>query len=273
MYRQANKSRSRLCWLIVAVVVIASDIAPASSQDAKSALINDLISANHILARENIVDSFGHVSVRHPDNPARFLMTQARSPEQVSADDVMELDLDGKPLNGDDRPTYGERFIHAEIYRARPDVNAVVHNHSPTLIPFGVTKVPLRPVVNTAAFLAQGAPVFDPREEFGPTNLLVTDAARGRALASALGDRPLALMRGHGVVIVAGDVRRAVLRAVYAEMNAELLLQTLSMNTPITYMTPEEGAVMERYYDGSGPMRGTNRFWDNLKARLAQPPR
>lgn len=265
---------SRLIWIfrrfalyLVAALIFGTPIS-ARSQEVPRSLIEDLVTANHILAKQGIVDSFGHVSVRHPTIPDHFLMSQAKAPARVTADDIVEFDLDGNPINGNGRQFYSERFIHAEIYRARKDVNAVIHSHSPTMIPFGVTNIPLRSIVNTAAFLASGAPVFDLRKTHGMTNLLVTDPGRGKALAAVLGNYAVALMRGHGVTVVAANVRRAVIRSVYAELNAKLLWQALTMNSPITYLSPEEGAIQEAYFDEAGPGHATDRFWENLKSDM-----
>src|SRR5262249_46601145 len=151
------------------------------------------VAANRILYRQGVVDGFGHVSARHPARNDRFLLSPAKAPGRVTADAIMEFDLDGNAVDGGGRPVYSDRFIHAEVYKARPDANAVVHSHSPSVIPFSVTQVSLRAVSNTGSFLAAGVPVFDMRRAFGMTNNLVTDGARGKALAEALADRPVAL--------------------------------------------------------------------------------
>jgi ribulose-5-phosphate 4-epimerase/fuculose-1-phosphate aldolase len=215
-----------------------------SGADMKT-LIDDLVAANRILYRQGVVDGFGHVSARHPTRPDRFLLSEAKAPGRVTADDIMEFDLEGKPIDGRDRPIYSERFIHSEVYKARPDVNAVIHSHSPTVIPFSVTQVPLRPVHNTASFLAPEVPVFEMRKAAGMTNNLVTNGARGKALAETLGDRPVALLRGHGNVVVGPDIRRTVSRAIYTEVNARMLLQAVMLGGPITYIDPEENKLIE----------------------------
>src|SRR5215470_19242614 len=161
-------------------------------------VIGDLVAGNHILANENVLDGYGHISVRHPANKNRFLLSRSLAPESVTAADIMEHDLEGNPVDAKGRTPYKERFIHSEIYRVRPDVNAVVHCHTPSLIPFGVVKVPLRPMYHQSAFLAAGVPVFEIREAGGMTNMLVETVALGRALAKTLADKPAALMRGHG---------------------------------------------------------------------------
>jgi ribulose-5-phosphate 4-epimerase/fuculose-1-phosphate aldolase len=246
MYRD-GWARYLLGSLIIVFVTLPALSIAASAQSVTDlkALIDDLVAANRILYRQGVVDGFGHVSARHPARPDRFLMSAAKAPGRVTAEDIMELDLDGKAIDGRDRPTYSERFIHSEVYKARPDVNAVIHSHSPTVIPFSVTQVPLRAVHNTASFLASGVPVFEMRKAAGMTNNLVNDAARGKALAETLGDRPVALLRGHGNVVVGPDVRRTVSRAIYTEVNARMLLQAVMLGGPITYIDPEENKLIE----------------------------
>ena len=184
--------------VVLAIAATLPSRASAQSNPDLKALIDDLVAANRILYRQGVVDGFGHVSVRHPARADRFLLSAAKAPGRVTAEDIMEFDLDGKAIDGRDRTVYSERFIHSEVYKARADVNAVVHSHSPTVIPFSVTKVPLRPVHNTASFLAPEVPVFEMRNVAGMTNNLVTNSARGKALVEVLGDRPVALLRGHG---------------------------------------------------------------------------
>jgi ribulose-5-phosphate 4-epimerase/fuculose-1-phosphate aldolase len=259
--RQKNRMPSVLVAVFVALAAIASGTpALAQSSDLKT-LIDDLVAANRILYRQGVVDGFGHVSVRHPNQPDRFLRAAAKAPGRVTADDIMEFDLDAKPIDARDRPIYSERFIHSEVYKARPDVAAVIHSHSPTVIPFSVTQVPLRPVHNTASFLAAGVPVFEMRKVAGMTDNLVTDAARGRALAETLGNRPVALLRGHGNVVVGPDVRRAVARAIYTEVNARMLLQAVMLGGPIIYIDPEENKAIESGRGTQIPGHSVDRVW------------
>jgi ribulose-5-phosphate 4-epimerase/fuculose-1-phosphate aldolase len=203
-------------------------------------LIEDLVAANHILATEGIVDGYGHVSVRSPRNKERFFLSRSLAPESVTAADILEHGIDGEAIDAKGKTSYKERFIHSEIYRARPDVNAVVHCHAPSLIPFGVTKVPLRPMYHQSAFLAAGVPVFEIREAGGMTNMLVETAALGRALAKTLADKPAALMRGHGAVVVADTIPNVVGRSIYLEINARVQAQAIALGGPITYIDPEE---------------------------------
>jgi ribulose-5-phosphate 4-epimerase/fuculose-1-phosphate aldolase len=241
--------------------VLALPAAPVLAQAEMKALIDDLVAANRILYRQGVVDGFGHISARHPNRPDRFLMSAAKAPGRVTADDIMEFDLDANPIDGKERPIYSERFIHSEVYKARADVNAVIHSHSPTVIPFSVTQVPLRAVHNTASFLAAGVPVFEMRRAAGMTNNLVTDSARGKALVDTLGDRPVALLRGHGNVVVGPDVRRTVSRAIYTEVNARMQLQAVMLGGPITFIDPEENKQIESGRGTRTTGHGVDRTW------------
>jgi HCOMODA/2-hydroxy-3-carboxy-muconic semialdehyde decarboxylase len=224
------------------------------------AVIGDLVVGNRILYVQDVVDGYGHISARHPHRPDRFLMSRARAPGLVVAADIMEFGLDGELVHADERPIYSERFIHSEVYKARPDVNAVVHSHSPTVVPFSVTQVPLRPI--RAAFLYPEVPVFDTRASAGWTNLLISNSALGQALAQKLGNNSVALLRGHGNVVVAPSVRVAVYRAIYTEANAKLLLQAMMLGGPITYLAPEEAALMEKDQARKRPGHGHDRTWE-----------
>jgi ribulose-5-phosphate 4-epimerase/fuculose-1-phosphate aldolase len=259
--RRSCARRSLLCWLGVLALLAAGDLrASAQSPDLK-ALIDDLVAANRILYRQGVVDGFGHVSARHPTQADRFLMAAAKAPGRVGAEDIMEFDLDAKPIDQRGRPIYSERFIHSEVYKARGDVTAVIHSHSPTVIPFSVTQVPLRAVHNTASFLAAGVPVFEMRRVAGMSNNLVTDAMRGRALAETLGDRPVALLRGHGNVVVGPDLRRTVARAIYTEVNARMLLQAVMLGGPITFIDPEENKLIEAGRGAQITGHSVDRVW------------
>ncbi len=186
--------------------------------------LQDLVLANHILFNEGVLDGFGHVSTRDPSNPGRFHIARMIAPALVTADDILEVDLDGVVHDNQNRRTYAERFIHSEIYRARPDVRSVVHSHSPTVIPFGVTGTRLRPVCHMSGFLGNETPVYEIRDFAGErSSLLVTDRELGKALADTLGARNVALMRGHGSVATGSSIRQAVYRAIYTEINASSL--------------------------------------------------
>lgn len=210
-----------------------------------AAALDELVTANRILAREAVVDAFGHVSLRHPGEAGRFWLSRARAPECIEAGDIMTFELDGTPVDPAGRKPYAERFIHAAIYEARQDVRAVVHNHSPAVIPFGVTGTPLRPLMHMCASMGSRVPVWDSRDRFGDTNLLVTAMPMARDLAAALGDRPVALMRGHGCVVAGGSLREVVFNAVYLQLNAELQ-QKASALGDITFLTEGEVAAILR---------------------------
>jgi ribulose-5-phosphate 4-epimerase/fuculose-1-phosphate aldolase len=227
---------------------------PASAGPVDPGLVDDLVAANRILADQGVVDGYGHVSVRHPADPQRYLLSRSIAPELVTAADVMEYDLDGSAVDARGRTSYLERFIHGEIYRVRPDVKAVVHNHSPSVIPFGVSTVPLRPLYHMSAFLGGGVPVFDIRAAAGQaTDMLVRTSALGRALAQTLRDRPVALMRGHGAVVVGDTLPRVVFRSVYTEVNARLQAQAMALGGPVTYLDDEEARRAEASVGGTIP--------------------
>jgi ribulose-5-phosphate 4-epimerase/fuculose-1-phosphate aldolase len=227
-------------------------------------LLRDLVLANRILAHEGVMDAFGHVSVRHPDDPSRFIIARSLGPELVTEADLQLFALDGEQVGGDPRPPYAERFIHGAVYEARPDVQAVCHNHAPSIIPFSVTGVPLRPIFHVAASIGAELPVWDIAAEFGETDMLVRNIEQGRSLAQALGGRRVALMRGHGSVIAGPDVRVVTSTGVYLEQNARLLLQALALGE-VRYLS--EGEV-ERAGASSGSSLGLERAWTTWCRRL-----
>jgi len=204
------------------------------------ALLEDLVAANRILAQEGVLDGYGHVSVRHDKNASHYLIARSIAPELVTVDDIVELDLDSNPVDGGTRKLYLERFIHGEIYKLRPDVHAVVHHHAPAIVPFSISKVPLKPVYHMSAFVGFGVPIFEIREAGGMTDMLVRTPQLGLALAKTLGDKPAALMRGHGAVVVGANIIEAVGRSVYLQMNARLQAQAMALGEPLTYLDPEE---------------------------------
>ena len=211
---------------------------PAGPVDA--GLIEDLVAASRILAKHGVLDAWGHVSIRHPGNPQRYLLSRARAPALVTAEDIMEFDLDSNPIDQRDRRVFVERFIHGSAYKARADVNAVVHSHSPTVIPFSGTGGPLKPLSHIASFLCDEPPVWEIRDVGITQGLLVTNNEQGGSLAKKLGGKPVCLMRGHGNVVVAPDIRRCVHRALYTEVNAQQLAIALSFRRPITFISPDE---------------------------------
>ena len=248
-------------FLLAGGVPLAHAQAPASGGPVDQALIDDLVAASRILADQGVLDAYGHVSIRHPSNPNRYLIARAMSPADVTAADIMEFDLDSNPVDRRGRSMFLERFIHGEIYKARPDVMAVIHSHSPGVIPFGITNVALRPVFHTASFLWVGVPVFEIRDAGGMTNMLVGNGDLAKALAATLGDKPVALIRGHGDVVVGPTVKRATIRAVYTEVNARLQTIALGLGGPINYISPEEGALRDKNPGEEG------RAWDGWKAK------
>ncbi len=232
--------------------------APASAGTPDPELILDLIAANRTLASHGIVDAYGHVSVRHNLDPNRFLMAAARAPALVTEADIIEYTLDGVPVDLRGRSQYSERFIHAEIYKARPDVISVVHNHSPSVIPFGISDVPIKPVYHMSAFIGEGLPIYDIRDESGMTNMLVNNPVKGGALAAELGDATAVLMRGHGVAVTGSSIPFAVARSIYLEVNAAIQLQAIGLGGSVTYLDPAEAReVLE-----AGENRGYDRPWE-----------
>ena len=234
--------------------------ARAEVSTADPALIEDLVAANRILAALEIVDGYGHVSVRHDKNPDHYLIARSIAPESVAARDILELDLDSKPVGGGDAKMYLERFIHGEIYKVRPDVKAVVHNHSAAVIPFGVTGAQLRPIYHMAGFIGRGVPTFEIRDAGGETDMLIKTPELGAALARTLGDKPAALMRGHGAVVVGDSLPQVVGRSYYLQMNAKLQAQAMALGGEVNYLDAEEAHKT----DGFG---GYERAWDLWKRK------
>jgi HCOMODA/2-hydroxy-3-carboxy-muconic semialdehyde decarboxylase len=238
--------------------------APSTSGGAVSpSLLEDLAVAYRILAMEGVIDAYGHVSVRHPANPNRFLMSRSLGPALVTAADILEYDIDSNPVDPQGRNSVLERFIHGEIYRARPDVMVVVHSHAPSVIPFSITQVPLRPVFHMATFLHKGVPVWDSRSVKDPAaaTLLVRNNVIGRSLAATLADKTVALLRGHGNVVVGPNLQVTVRDAIYTEVNAKMQIIAMGLGGPVTYISSEEGMAVEK-------MPGdTQRGWDLWKRK------
>lgn len=225
--------------------------APASAGPPDPALIDDLVVANHILFDQGVVDGFGHISVRHDKDPNRYLLARSMAPALVAADDIMEFDLESTPVDPHGRTPYLERFIHGEIYKVRPDVVAIVHSHSVSVIPFADTQITLKPMNHIAGFLGTGAPVFDISTAGGPaTDMLIRNNALGKALATTLGPHPVALMRGHGSVTVAQSIKHVVFRAVYTEVNARIEAEALAMGGKPEFLNPQEAAAAMKTNDG-----------------------
>lgn len=212
-------------------------------------LIQDLVIANRILAQEEVVDAYGHVSVRHPDNPERFLIARSLAPELVGRADIVELDLAGRPVREEGRSLYLERFIHAAIFAARPDVMAVIHAHAEDTLPFGITQeTRLRPVIHSGSFIGSEAPVWDIADKFGDTNLLVTNMAQAEDLAQCLGANSVALMRGHGFAAAARSLIEVVRLSVYLPRNARALIRAKQLGGEVRYLSPGEIEARNRGY-------------------------
>src|SRR5882724_1514517 len=225
-------------------------------------LLNDLVIANRILAHEQVVDAYGHVSVRHPEKPERFFLARSLAPELVTHEDIVELTLDGKPVREEKRSPYLERFIHGGIFEARPDVMAVVHAHAEDILPFGLTgATPLRPVIHSGSFIGSSVPIWDIADTFGDTNLLVANAEQGRDLAKCLGKNNVALMRGHGFAAAARSLIEVVRMSVYVPRNARALLNGLRLGD-ITPLSPGEIAARDAGYKPySLETRRAWKFW------------
>jgi HCOMODA/2-hydroxy-3-carboxy-muconic semialdehyde decarboxylase len=244
-----------------------------SSQTTLAERYEELATANRILFDQEIVDGLGHISFRDPADPTKFHMSRALAPGRVTPDDILVFNADGEPVDARGRSVYQERFIHSEVYRARPDVAAVVHSHSPTVIPFSVTTGPMLPI--RAGFLYPEVPKFEIRDHGGWTNLLVSSPELGAALARTLAGNSCALMRGHGNVVVGRDIPSVVSRAIKMEADAKLILQATMLGGPITYLAPEEAALMEAATAKTvrGSEQGSDRTWNMWRDQaLARNP-
>lgn len=204
-------------------------------------MLDDLAAASRILVDQGVFDAAGHVSMRHPDDPERFLMPRSLAPALVGPGDIMEFTIECEPVDAQGRTPFIERYLHGGIYRARPDVMAVAHGHSPSVIPFGLTSTPMRATYHNAAFLAYGVPVFDIRAKFGATDIVINSAPRGAALAEALGDKAVLLLRAHGFVAVGPSLQTAVFRAIFTEISARVQLQAATLGGPMAALDAEEG--------------------------------
>jgi len=237
-----------------------------TTPDFDPALIEDLVAANRILYHEGVVDGFGHVSARHDKRPQHFLLARSMAPGLVTAADLIEHDREGEAVDPHAPTLYVERYIHSEIYKALPAVQAVVHSHSPAVIPFGVTSAKLRPIFHLPSFLAlgNGVPVFEIRDTGGPaTDMLIRSPKLGAALARALGSAPVALMRGHGDVVVGRSVREVTFRAIYTEVNARLQAEALRLGDgKVEFLTDEEAKAATQTNAAV-----INRAWELWKAQ------
>lgn len=227
------------------------------------ALRHKLALANRVLAREGVVDAFGHISVRHPDDPNQYLLSCSRAPGLVAPGDIGAFTLDGDAVGEPAGPPYLERYIHGALFEARADVQAVVHNHAYELIPFGITGAELRPVLHVAAAIGAAVPVWDIRDHFGDTSLLVTDMDQGRDLADSVGGGSTALMRGHGAVVAGRSIEEAVVTAVYLMVNARIVQNAVALGE-ITYLSAGEIGLCREALLGDVPLQ---RVWEYFTAR------
>ena len=225
--------------------------------------LNELVIANRILAREDVIDDFGHVSVRHPSDPGRYFLSRSRSPEIVTRDDLMEFTLDGEPVAPNPRPMYRERAVHGAVYLARPEINAVTHHHARAVLPFTMGRVKLRPVFHMASVIGHDVPVWDSQAEFGDTNMLIETMPQGQSMARAMGGERCVLIRGHGATCAGTSLREAVFVSIYLKENADALLRMLPLGEP-TYLTPGEIDQARAMLLSDLPQ---NRTWDYRVAR------
>ena len=264
--RTSRVTFAAIAGLMCCIASAVTEPAATTATPAPAVVIEELVLANRILNDRGVLDAYGHVSIRHPTNPNHYLMARAIAPGLVTAEDIMEFDLDSNPIDRRGRSMFVERFIHGEVYKSRPDVNSVIHTHSIGVIPFSVTQTPLRPVIHNASFLHVGVPVWEIRDVGGTTNMLVRDGKLGQSLAAALGNKPVALMRGHGNVVVGPNVRVATARAIFTDENARMQAVALSFGGPVNYISPGEGALRDS--DPSDPVRA----WDLWKANVMKKP-
>ena len=258
-----------VCAAFCAAIVIPAARPAAPPQETSSLandprLIDDLVYANRILYQQQVLDGFGHVSVRSDKNPDHFLMSHSMAPGLVTSKDIMEFDKEGEPVDARGRNGYTERYIHAAIYRVRPDVKAIVHSHSPDIIPYSVTGTILRPVYHVSAFLRLGAPIFDSHEGFGDTDMLIGDNKLGDALAKVLGHSGIALIRGHGFVAVAESTPIVVYRAIYTQWNARVQTEAMKLGT-IKYLTEGEAEKAQAIVEAT-----VGRPWDLWKSQAGK---
>lgn len=257
--KSAFRSRTSLFALMFATTVHAQGNAATADTlgGASPSLVENLVVANHILADQGVVDGFGHISVRHDKNPKHFLLSRSMAPALVTAADIMEFDEECQPVSAQGRSVFLERFIHCEIYRDHPEVNSVSHNHSPAIIPFTVSKVRLRPVFHMSGFLGGETPVYEIRDYGGDgTDMLIRDRKLASSLSKIIGDRPVALMRGHGATVVGQNLPQTVFRAIYTQVNAKLQMDALQLGS-VTYLNEIEAAKAAAANDGQ-----IRRAWD-----------
>jgi HCOMODA/2-hydroxy-3-carboxy-muconic semialdehyde decarboxylase len=250
-------------WLSFSAAKSPAQVVVATSRDQA---VDDLVYANHILYNEGVLDAFGHISVRDPQDPARFYLSRNLAPSQVTRRDILQYDDVQCNTTAGAAGSYLERFIHCAIYRARPDVNAVIHGHSPSLISFGATRASLRPLFGLAGWMGTaGVPTFDIRSVAGDSDLLISNNMLADALARSLGDRPMVLMRGHGETIVGASISQTVVHAYYAVLNAQVQTDAMRLGS-VTYLTPGEAAAAAKTNDNAA----IGRAWEMFKVRAGK---
>jgi ribulose-5-phosphate 4-epimerase/fuculose-1-phosphate aldolase len=262
--------RNYAALLLAALGLCSQIVKPEAAEESKTPeqedaeRVADLVVANHILASQGVLDAFGHISVRSAKNPNHYFISRSRAPALVTADDIMEYDLDDHPIDARGRSSYIERFIHSEVYKARPDVQSVVHSHSASVIPFGVTDVPLRPVSHMAGFLVRAVPVFEIRTAGGnATDMLIANQSLGAALAAKLGSGSVVLMRGHGDTVAAASIKLAVFHAIYTDANARLQAEAMRLSPHVVYLNETEAAKIGAMND-----KQVDRPWDLWKSQV-----
>jgi HCOMODA/2-hydroxy-3-carboxy-muconic semialdehyde decarboxylase len=272
MTSTAHLARRQFVRSMLAALAAAPFAARAHAQNAgvltQRVEFRRLVAANRILAREEVVDAFGHASIRDPENPSRYIMARSRSPELVEFGDLIRFEQDGRSLDPASRTPYGERMIHGAIYEARSDVNAVVHNHAYPLLPFSITGRTLEPVVHVASVIGSDIPIWDIATRFKDTDMLVRSMDQGRDLAATLGRNTCALMRGHGAVVAAESLKQAVIIAIYLKVNAEVQLQALQIGTPRGLSDREVELSREAQFS---PL-ALDRAWEYFCARAGVEP-
>ena len=228
-----------------------------------------LVAANRILAREQVVDAFGHISLRHPEHPHHYILSRSRAPELVELNDLMEFELDGETIDGEGRTPYGERFIHGAVMEGRPEINAVVHNHAYDVLPFGLTNTPIKPLIHTASVIGEHIPTWDIRDKFGDaTDMLVRNMEQGRDLTAALDDNTCILMRGHGAVIAGKTIKEAVVTSIYLMINARIQTVSMAMGNPV-YLSPRE---IKNMTDMQFSPLAMDRMWEAFCLRAGLKP-
>jgi ribulose-5-phosphate 4-epimerase/fuculose-1-phosphate aldolase len=252
--------------LFAAIALAAANTAPQATASLANdpKLVEDLVYANRILYQQEVLDGFGHVSARSDKDPSHFLMARSMAPALVTSGDLMEYDSSGEPVDARGRNSYVERYIHAAIYRVRPDVKAIVHSHSPDIIPYSVTGTILRPVYHVSAFLRLGAPIFDTHESFGDTDMLIRDNKLGDGLAKVLGNSGIALIRGHGFIAVANSTPMVVYRAIYTQLNARVQAEGMKLGT-IKYLTAGEAEKAQAIVEAT-----VGRPWELWKSQVGK---